>query len=180
MHVLIFSLALLLHAPTVPQAQQSDAPHASASSEPAGLLPPDQLTKLLPPSVFFREQTAPLQLRNASAFRFHDGAILFASLVDTSGYSTAVRERYQLYLLSEVPLTIAGKSLAAGAYGAGFLEDGTFVVMDVGGHDLLLSRTERDDAMHRPRPLQMIVGPKPEELRLYLGRSFVRLTRETR
>ena len=142
--------------------------------------PPDQLTRLLPPSVFFREQTAPLQLRNAAAFRFHDGAILFASLVDTSGYSTSVRERYQFYFLSEVPVTIAGKSLPAGAYGAGFLEDGTFVVMDVGGHDVLLSRTERDDAMHRPRPLQMIVGSKPEDLRLYLGRNFVSLTRETR
>ncbi len=108
--------------------------------------------------MYFRGQTAPLQLRNAGAVRFPDNAVLFASLVDTSGYSTSVRERYQFYLVTEVPLRVGEKSLPAGAYGAGFLEDGTFVVMDIGGHDLLLSRTTRDENMQRPRPLQLVTG----------------------
>lgn len=156
--------------PTVP------ATTVSTTSAPL-LLAPDAVNKLLPPSVYFRGQSAPLQLRNAAAARFPDNAVLFASLVDTSGYSTSVRERYQFYLVTEVLLTIADKPLPAGAYGAGFLEDGTFVVMDIGGRDVLLSRTTRDENMHRPRPLQIVTGPMPGQLRLYLGRSFVPITR---
>ena len=174
MSILLLSIALLLP-PAAPSSPQSP-PSASDAAAPA-LLAPDQINKLLPPSVFFRGQTAPLQLRNAAAARFGDGALLFASLVDTSGYSTSVRERYQFYLVTEVPLTLGEKTLPAGAYGAGFLEDGTFVVMDIGGHDVLLARTERDQTMRRPRPLQLVPGSTPQELRLYLGRSYAVLKR---
>ena len=177
MSLLLLSLALLL-APlqTAPQPVTASV----TSSSTLDLLTPDQINRLLPPSVYFKGQTAPLQLRNAGAARFPDGAILFAALVDTSGYSTSVRERYQFYLVTEAPLSIGGKLLPAGAYGAGFLEDGAFVIMDLGGHDLLLAHTERDEALHRPRPLQLVVASNPQELRLYLGRSFATLTRAPR
>jgi hypothetical protein len=177
---LFLFFTLLLSWPATYSGGQAPTPVTSPASATVGLLSADELPKLLPPSVFFHGQTAPLQLRNAAAVRFPDGSVLFASLVDTSGYSTSVRERYQFYLLTEMPLTIGGKPLAAGAYGAGFLEDGTFVVMDVGGHDVLLARTERDDTMQRPRPLQMVMGAKPDDLRLYLGRSFATLSRTGR
>lgn len=175
MYSLLLALALLL--PSALAAQSSPTPPASATTTSPVLLSPEQVVKLIPPSVFFRGQTAPLQLRNAAAARFPDGAILFASLVDTSGYSTSVRERYQFYLVTEAPIAAGDKTLAPGAYGAGFLEDGTFVVMDIGGHDVLLSRTQRDDGLRRPRPLQLEAGSTPQELCLYLGRSFVTLTR---
>ena len=178
MPMLLLSLALLLlSAPQTPQAAPAVA--STAPSSATAILSVEQVARLLPPSVFFHGQTAPLQLRNAGAARFADGAILFASLVDTSGYSSSVRERYQFYLVTEAPLEIGRKTLAPGAYGAGFLEDGTFVVMDIGGRDLLLSRTERDDSLRRPRPLQLIAGTDPHSLRLYLGRSFVSLVRAT-
>lgn len=177
MWILLLSLALLLlPAQGTPQTSSTTV---AGSSSPA-LLSPEQIGKLLPATVYFRGQTAPLQLRNAAAGRYPDGGVVWASLVDTSGYSTSVRERYQFYLVTEAPLLIGAKVLLAGAYGAGFLEDGTFVIMDVGGHDVLLSRTERDENMHRPRPLQLVAGASPEELRLYLGRSFVLLKRVAR
>ncbi len=177
MSSLLLAVALLLPFAAKPQ---NTAAAASATSTAPALLSADQVAKLLPPSVYFKGQSAPLQLRNAAAARYPDGAVLFASLVDTSGYSTSVRERYQFYLVSETPLSIGGKALAPGAYGAGFLEDGTFVIMDIGGHDTLLSRTKRDDNMQRPRPLQLVGGTDPQELRLYLGRSYATLTRAAR
>src|ERR1700712_2218151 len=137
---------MLLFASThEPVASGQTSTAASTAAAAPILLPPDQVEKLLPPSVYFKGQSAPLQLRNAAAARFADGPVLFASLVDTSGYSSSVRERYQFYLVTETPLTIAEHTLPPGAYGAGFLEDGSFVVMDIGGHDVLLSRTQRDD-----------------------------------
>ena len=157
---------------TPPAAAAQAAPSASTPAKPTGLLSQDELEKLLPPSVFFKGQSAPLQLRNAAAIRYPGGAILFASLVDNSGYSTGVRERYQFYLVTETPITIADKQLAPGAYGAGFLDDGSFLIMDIGGHDVMSTATTADDTMHRPRPLQIIVGSTPTDFRLYLGRRY--------
>jgi len=41
-------------------------------------------------------------------------------MVDSSGYSTGLKEKYQAYLLNEVTLEIAGQTLKPGAYGFGF------------------------------------------------------------
>jgi hypothetical protein len=93
-------------------------------------------------------------------------------MVDTGGYSSALRDKYQFYLLSDIVFEVAGKRISPGSYGCGFLE-GSFVLMDLGGNELLRSAVTHDDAMTRPRPLQMVVGKAPDEFRLYLGRDFI-------
>ncbi len=153
------------------------APPLAQVSKPTGVLAPADLQTLLPPSVFFQGQTAPLQLRNAGAVRFADGAVLFAALVDNSGYATSVRERYQFYFVTETPLIVAGKAVAPGAYGAGFLDGGQLLLMDIGGHDLLTSTVATDATLRRPRPLQLVQGIAPGELRLYLGRQYAVIER---
>jgi hypothetical protein len=169
--VLLATFAVPAHAQTAsPQKSQT----AATSST---IVPLAELEKLLPATVFFQGQTAPIQLRNAGAARFADGALVFAALVDTAGYSSNVRQRYQFYLVTEAQLNIAGKPLAPGAYGAGFLEDGSFAVMDIGGHEVLLSKTETQADLRRPRPLQLVTGNSAAELRLFLGRSFVAISR---
>src|SRR5215471_15162355 len=93
--------------------------------------------KLFPEAVFFRGQSAPVQMRNTGGVHFSDGVYVLAGMVDNSGYSAGIREKYQAYLLSEVTLEIGGQTLKAGAYGAGFIEGGKFVVMDLGANDVL-------------------------------------------
>ena len=150
-------------------AQMNAAPAAPQIA--TGLVPAAQLEKLLPATVFFQQQSAPLQLRNAAAYRGASGNIVWASLVDTSGYSTGVRERYQFYFVTESATSIAGKALPAGAYGGGFLSDGNLLIMDIGGHDIFRVKVSEDGALRRPRPLQMTVDPAG--VRLYLGRQYV-------
>ena len=65
-----------------------------------------------------------------------DGKFVLAGLVDTSGYSTDVAEKYQGFLITEVKLNIEGTNLPPGQYGFGFSKDGKFLVMDVGANDL--------------------------------------------
>lgn len=137
------------------------------------VLKPADLAKLLPPSVYYRGQTAPIQLRNACGVRFADGSYVLASLVDTSGYSSGVAAKYQGYFIAEVPLKIEGKRLAAGVYGIGFVDGGKFIVTDVGGHELLNVNAAADHGMKRPKPLQMIEDPT-NGFRLYAGRQYVR------
>jgi len=98
---------------------------------------------------------------------------MFATKVDTGGYSSSVQERYQAYLITEVPLTIGGNRLPPGAYGVGFINNNKFVVMDIGGRDLFVTDSQRDDALSRPTPLQLLADRTPQNYRLYSGRTFV-------
>ncbi len=99
--------------------------------------------KLLPEKVFFRGQVATVQDRNTGGVRYADGFLVLAGLVDSSGYSTGLKEKYQGYLINEVPVEIGGKTLKPGAYGIGFLEGNKFVVMDIGASDVLQALIER-------------------------------------
>jgi hypothetical protein len=131
--------------------------------------------KLLPASVFYKGQTAPTQLRNSGGVKFADGAVVLATLVDTSGYSTGLAAKYQAYFITEVPLTVGGKKLAAGVYGAGFVGD-KFVLTDVGANDVLSVSAGDDAGLKRPLPLQVVADPAGG-FRLYIQRKYVSFAR---
>ena len=149
-------------------AQESPIPHT------AGVLPSAEVERLMPPSVFFSGQSATVQIRNSAAIRFAGDGITLAGLVDTGGYSSGVRDRYQFYLLTDTAIEAGGRRIVPGAYGGGFLSDG-FLLMDLGGHELLRLPVTADPSMKRPRPLQFVAGPEAGEYRLYLGRAYVSL-----
>lgn len=148
----------------------------AAQGAGAQVLGRDEAAKILPAGVFYRGQSATLQSRNAAGIRVPGGKLVLAALVDTSGYSTGVAERYQGYLITEVPLRVGDAKLAPGSYGFGFIAGNRAVVMDVGANELLNVGTKRDDEMKRPSPLQIV--QEGGGYRLYLGRSFVLVTVE--
>lgn len=153
---------------------QASASTPAATQAPGRPFTADQLAALLPEKAYFQGQSASLQLRNAGGTRFANGAVVFAALVDTSGYSSAVQQKYQFYFVTETDLRFGGKTLPPGAYGAGFVEGDRFVLMDIGGHTLLEGSTSVDSALQRPRPLQ-VAAERPDAVRLYVGRRFVLL-----
>jgi hypothetical protein len=151
---------------------------AATSTEPEAVLKPTEVNpKLLPERVFFRGQSAPVQQRNSGGVRFADGYFFLTGMVDNSGYSSGIREKYQAYLITEVPLEIAGHTLKPGAYGCGFLEGNKFVVMDLGANDVLNGTSTKDAEMKRPTPLQVIAAKDAGKYRLYHGREYVEFWR---
>ena len=137
----------------------------------------DISAKIFPERVFFRGQSAPVQFRNSGGVHFADDLYVLAGMVDNSGYSTGIKEKYQAYLLSEVTLEIAGQSLKPGAYGIGFLSGGKFVVMDLGANDLIQAASQKDADMKRPMPLQVVAAAPAGTYRLYAGRDYVEFHR---
>lgn len=105
---------------------------------------------------------------------------MMAALVDNSGYSTGIQEKYQAYLITEVPLSFDGHTLPPGAYGAGIVK-GTdslqFVVQDLGAHDLLRASAANDAKLRRPTPLLVMADSAAGKYRLYFGRNFVEFER---
>lgn len=171
----VLSLALVLLSPTVVRTQApAAATTASAEQQPIGVLTEALTEKLLPATVLYKGQQAPVQARNSGAVRFPDGSLVITSMVDSSGYSTGVRERYQFFLYTERALRFGEKTLPPGFYGGGFLQDNTLLVTDVSGHDVLSTATTTDAGFKRPRPLQILSAPDGG-FRLYLGRAFVTL-----
>jgi len=144
---------------------------ANAQAAQDAVLNAAEATKLLPASVYFKGQSATTQLRNSGGVKFADGFYVLAVMVDTSGYSSDVQQKYQAYLISEIPIAIEGHALPAGVYGVGFVADNKFVVLDVGAHDLFSVSSHKDEALKRPMPLK--VTADGGSFRLYAGRNYV-------
>jgi hypothetical protein len=148
-----------------------------AEGKETALKAADITAKLFPERVFFRGQSAPVQFRNTGGVRFADDFYVLAGLVDNSGYSTSIREKYQAYLLNEVTLELGGQTLKPGAYGFGFLGDGKFVVMDIAANDVLNGASQRNAELKRPVPLQIVASSPAGTYRMYAGRDYFEFRR---
>lgn len=154
------------------QSQQKYAPLAAD----AVLSAKEVGSKLFPDKVFFRGQLASSQERNTGGVRYADGFFVLASLVDNSGYSSGIREKYQAYLITEVPIEFDGQTLKPGAYGFGFIDNNKFVVMDLAANDLFTVASVKDADIKHPVPLQFLNRPAGK-YRLYHGRDYVEFHR---
>jgi len=168
----LVAFAVLLFLVTL---QLRSALAAAPAANEAALKASDITGKIFPDQVFFRGQVAPVQMRNTGGIRFGDDFYVLAGLVDNSGYSTSIRQKYQGYLITEVTLEMGGQKLAPGAYGVGFIAGNRFVVMDLGAHDVVQTSSSKDSEMRRPTPLQVVSSGG--KYRLYVGRDYVDVAR---
>jgi len=140
------------------------------------VLSSDELKKAVPAEYFFRGQKAQVQLRNAVGFQLADGKMALAALVDASGYSTAIKEKYQGMLITENKLNLGGSELAPGEYGFGFSADGKFIVMDVANNDVLSVPSQTDSALPHAVPLKLVEDGAG--YKLYAGKKWVGIKAE--
>jgi hypothetical protein len=149
---------------------------SSAQQGSKHLLSADELKKAVPAEFFYRGQKASVQLRNAVGFQLADGKMALAALVDASGYSTAIQQKYQGMFITEAKLNIGGSELAPGEYGFGFAADGKFVVMDVANNDVLGTASQVDSQLKRPVPLKLVEDGSG--YKLYAGKKWVSIKTE--
>ena len=136
----------------------------------AQVLSGDQVKKLAPTTYYFAGQSAAVQARNTAGLKNSAGKVVLLGLVDTSGYSTAIQEKYQGFLITETKLSFDGSTLDAGEYGFGF-KDGKFIVMNVAATDLFSIASVNDDQVKHPVPLKF--EKDGAGYRLYAGRKYV-------
>ena len=136
----------------------------------AQILTGDQVKKVAPSAYFFAGQSAAVQVRNTGGLKNTAGKLVLAGLVDTSGYSTAIQEKYQGFLITETKLSFDGATLDPGEYGFGF-KDGKFIVMNVAATDLFSIASQNDDQVKHPVPLKF--EKDGAGYRLYAGRKYV-------
>ena len=144
------------------------------AQEKATILAGADLNRVVPTGFYFEGQSAPTQMRNAAAARFGTNRHVIAGLVDTSGYSSDIRAKYEGFLITDSGIRIGGKELDTGAYGFGFTDDGKLNVFDVSGKQVLSVAATNDKDLRRPRPLMMM--NTAGGVRLYSRRSYVVVT----
>ncbi len=154
---------------------------ASYAQEPV-ILGPAELEKVVPNNFYFEGQLGPTQMRNSAAIRFGERNNFVAALVDTSGYASNIRAKYEGFIISDSKFTLryvssgggvgAGSTidLPAGAYGFGFTDDLKMNIFDVGGKKLQTISVTKDDKLQAPRPLAIVKSGN--EFRLYMGRTY--------
>ncbi len=140
-------------------------------AQQAAVLGPDELGKLVPGNFYFEGQLAPTQMRNAAAVSLAPKRHVIAALVDTSGYASNIRSKFEGFLITDVPVTIGGTQVKPGAYGFGFTEQPMMNIMDVAGDRLYSIKATKDEKLQSPRPLAIVQSGK--DLRLYRGRNYV-------
>jgi hypothetical protein len=138
----------------------------------AQVLSADELKKAIPQEYFFAGQKAPVALRNSVGFKTTSGKMVLAALVDTSGYATSIKEKYQGLLITETKLTVDGNSLEPGQYGFGFV-DNKFLVMNVTASDVFSAGSMMDDQVKHAVPLKL--EKSGDGYRLYAGKAYVTL-----
>jgi hypothetical protein len=143
---------------------------AVAQNATRRLLSADEVKKVVPTDFFFRGQKALTQMRNATGFQTASGMMTLAALVDASGYSTAIQQKYQGLLITESKINIGGSELVPGQYGFGFTSD-KFVVMNVANEDVFSVSFETDSSLKRPVPLKLVEDGAG--YKLYAGRKWV-------
>ena len=137
----------------------------------AQVLTGDELKKAVPASFFFAGRSGSVQMRNSAGFKNTAGKVVLAGLVDTSGYATAIADKYQGFLITESRISVGGSKLEPGAYGFGFSKEGKFVVMNVAGTDVLSVASQNDEQLKRPVPLKL--EKDGGAYRLYAGKKYV-------
>ena len=135
------------------------------------VLSADEVKKATPTEYFYRGQKASVQLRNAVGFQQADGKMTLISLVDASGYSTAIQQKYQGLLITESKLDLGGSTLAPGQYGFGFTAEGKFMVMDVANTDVLSVSYQTESALQRAVPLRLVADG--DGYKLYAGKKWI-------
>lgn len=133
----------------------------------------NDLKKIVPDTYFFRGLSATVQTRNAGAVKYPDGFYVIAALVDTSGYSTDIKAKYNGLFITEKKLSMGGKTIAPGEYGMGYTPEGKFHILDVAGNELAVAEMVSDPKLAHPVPLSITATG---EVRLYLGKKYVVIT----
>lgn len=138
----------------------------------------------IPQSFYLEGNSIPVEKRNSLLALTPSGARLVAGLIDTTGYSSEVQQKYVGMLISEGSVDVCSKRVGVGSYGfglsrphaaAGKMEGpAQFHLYNQAGHQVATCQTPWDSKFQHPRPLELVPGPAGSA-RLYLGRNYIEL-----
>lgn len=130
----------------------------------------------IPNDFYLEGNRIPVEKRNAALLKTPAGARLVLALIDTTGYSSRIQQKYIGMVITEGSVSICSVALGVGSYGFGLEkpastsnEEAKFLLYNQAGEKVGECGAQKDSALKLPKPLN-VTGA-----RLYLGRYFVEL-----
>ena len=168
--VIIVALAIFVSAPRRADAQGAFTQLTGKAFESA-----------IPSDFYLEGNRIPVEKRNAVLLKTPAGARLILALIDTTGYSAQIKQKYIGMVITEGAVSVCSVPLNVGSYGfglekpaAGSSEDAKFSLYNQAGEKLGDCGARKDGAVKQPKPLNVVLS-KEAGARLYLGRYFVEL-----
>jgi len=134
------------------------------------------------PKDFYLEGNAiPVEKRNTVLLNTPSGARVLVGLIDTTGYSSQIQQKYIGMVIAEAPITACSIDLPVGSFGFGLEKpapegqgSANFLVYDQAGKQVGNCSAEADKGLKQPRPLQVTKG-SDATTKLCLGRFCIAL-----
>jgi hypothetical protein len=168
--VVIVALVILVSAPRSACAQGAFTQLTGKAFESA-----------LPNDFYLEGNRIPVEKRNAVLLKTPRGARLVLALIDTTGYSAQIKQKYIGMVIAEGAVSVCSVSLNVGSYGFGLekpaatsSEDAKFHLYNQAGETVGECAAKKDNAVTQPKPLNVVLR-KEAGARFYLGRYFLEL-----
>jgi len=132
--------------------------------------------RAVPTDFYLEGEHIPVEKRNAAVVKSAAGKRVVWALIDTSGYSSQIQQKYTGMLITEARLSVCGRELGVGSYGFGLVRpaptshaDASLRIYDQAGDQLAECTAKRDENLKQPRPLA-VVPAVAGSAKLYLGK----------
>ncbi len=156
-------------------------PHAARAQggfQPVNL---DAFNRAVPADFYLEGNRIPVEKRNAAVLKNAKGARLVLGLLDTSGYSSQIQQKYEGMLITESSISVCGIALGVGSYGFGLerpaapsTADATFRVYNQAGEKVGECAAKRDDSVKQARPLATATAPEGPA-KVYFGKYVIEI-----
>jgi len=165
----LFALAAFAALPNYARAQGSFEPVTGKAFDSA-----------MPKDFYLEGNAIPTEKRNAAMLKTPGGARVLLALIDTTGYSSQIKQKYIGMVITEGKISVCGQSVGVGSYGFGLdrpaaksNDAAKFHLYNQAGSEVASCAAPVDSAMKIAKPLQ--VNATNGDASLELGRYKVEI-----
>ncbi len=141
----------------------------------------EAITRAVPGDFYLEGNRIPVEKRNAVLLKNAQGARVVLGLLDTTGYSSQIQQKYHGMLITETKISVCGNALGVGSYGFGLERpaadanaDAPFRIYNQAGEKVGECAAKKDDSVKQPRPLA-VTTVKAGPAKLYLGKYVIEI-----
>jgi hypothetical protein len=155
-----------------------NAARAQGGFEPVNA---DAFNRAVPTDFYLEGNHIPVAKRNAAVLKNAKEAQVVLALLDTTGYSSQIQQKYAGMLITETKISVCGNALGVGSYGFGLerpasasTADAPFRIYNQAGEKVGECTAKRDDSVKQPKPLATTTA-KGAPAKLYLGKYAIEI-----
>lgn len=141
----------------------------------------DAFVKAVPGDFYLEGNRIPVEKRNAVLLKTAKGSRVVVGLIDTTGYSSQIKQKYTGMLITETRISVCRKKLRVGSYGFGLdrpdaasSADASFKIYNQAGEKLGACAAKKDESVKQPKPLS-VTADNSGPAKLYLGKYAIEI-----